>query len=202
MFEDELYINVDGDFSIVAGDAEEHFKKKIMKKGLAYTHDGQCYIYGGKLPDDPKSGHVYKSNKELVYVPAINPKMSSVDAISSYKKIIETVTDSESIKNNFDENNLIDLKIFAPPIFENDDPLKRSIKLALQSMQIDMRMLASKFRKEYDLSNLKSSVTKSNPMTMKYWIRWLEVLELDGEIIVKPKNNNQKLTEEIRCSIK
>ena len=78
--------------------------------------------------------------------------------------------------------------IFAPTINPEDDILKRAIKLTLQEMKIDLRAYKDRFRNEYDITNMKSAINKPSNMTIKYLVKWCEILDLDLSVNVKFKD--------------
>lgn len=183
-----LSIIIDEIVCYVQGNAEEEFEKDNLEKECAYIHEGHCYIYGGKIPRHPQPGYFYKAGKKLTFIPALDMETNKVEFIRDTKKIKREMSEKENMKEIKDDIDITDLRIFAPPIKENDDYLKKTIKLLLQDLQIDLRQYKHKFSKEYDITNLKASVTKEAPMTMKYFLRWLEVLDCycNMEIISKP----------------
>lgn len=200
---DSYFIVIDGIFVAVGGDAQKHFEDDTLEKDYAYVHEGQCYIYGGKLKEKIKHGYFYKNSGKLVFVPANDPEMSSVNNIKNVTMIKREMVDRTNFKDQTEDIDLTDPKVFAPPIKEEDDPLKKIVKMALQELQIDMREYYGKFDKDYDMSNLKGSLTKPNPLSMKYFLRWCEVLDLHCDIAVRSRSSRAKhaLKKEIGISI-
>lgn len=184
-----LSIIIDEIICYVRGNAAEEFEKDNLKKDCAYIHDGHCYIYGGKLPEITEHGYFYKNGKNLVYIPAIDMETNKVEYIRNTKKIKQEMADKDNMKEIVDEVDTSDIRIFAPPIKDTDDYLKVSVKKILLELQIDLRQYRHKFNKEYDITNLKASVTKEAPMSMKYYLRWMEVLGCNVEIRVKSKSS-------------
>jgi len=182
-----LQIIIDEIFCYVRGDAYTEFEKGNLKKDNAYIHDGHCYIYGGKLPEKTEHGYFYKNGKELVFVPAINMETNKVKYIRDTKRMKEEMAHKENRKEIVDEIDTSDVRVFAPPIKDTDDYLKKTVKEILKDLQVDLRIYRHKFNKEYDVTNLKASVTKEAPMTMKYFLRWLEVLGCTADMKIRSK---------------
>lgn len=200
---EECYIVVDGTCALVVGNADDSFENDTLEKDNAYIHENQCYIYGGKLPEEPEPGYFYKSGKKLVFIPAIHPEMSTVENIKNMTQIRQEVTDRQFIKDSAEDIDLTDPKVFAPAIREDDDPLKKLMKMVLQELQIDMREYGKKFAKDYDMSNLKGSITKSTPLSIKYFLRCCDVFDLRCTITVssRSKHAKHKLDKEIKIVI-
>lgn len=190
--DDSYFIIIDGVCVAVAGYAQKHFDEGTLEKDYAYIHDDHCFIYGGKLKDEPKHGYCYKNSGRMVFIPAADPESNSVENIKNITMIKREMSDPSNFKDQTEDIDLTDPKVFAPPIKEEDDPLKRCIKTVLAELQIDMREYCSKFDKDYDMSNLKGSLTKSNPLSMKYFLRWCDILDLTGEIIIHSRSSKSK----------
>lgn len=77
-----------------------------------------------------------------------------------------------------------DPEIFAPIIKDDDDILKKIIKNVLNELQVDIRRYRKCFENEYDLTNLKASLTKPGTMSIKYFNRWCEILGLQVRMII------------------
>ena len=101
------------------------------------------------------------------------------------------------------DEDMRDLNIFDPPIKPDDDILKKVIKMVLHKKQVDMKHYKKNFDKDYDLTNLKATVTKDAPMSMKYFLRWIVMCDLDVEIVVKsaPGSTDRPLKEPIRVKV-
>lgn len=191
--EDTLVINIDGIVCIVKGDYEKLLEEgKKFEKDCGYVKDGHVFIYGGKIKEKSEPGHFYKTGDgKYTFVKSLSPDDNTVDKIKDIKKIKEDICNPDRMKDMGDiDNDVADLHVFAPAIKDGDDHLKKLVKLVLADMQIDLKQLRSKFSKEYDLTNLKASVTKSAPMTMKFFLRWLEVLDLQCVMTIDSKNKN------------
>lgn len=202
--DNSLSIIIDEILCFVQGEAQEEFEKDKLEKDSAYIHDGRCYIYGGKLPEKPKSGHFYKvpGKDKLTFIPAIDDT-NKVEYIRDTKKIKREMMERDNMKEIKDEIDISDLHVFAPPVKTTDDYLKKIVKLILIDLQIDLRQYRNKFAKEYDITNLKASVTKDAPMTMKYFLRWMEVLDCEAYIEIQSKPNGalNKLSEPVTLTI-
>ena len=190
----EYFITIDGEFVLVKGFVEKEAEKGTLKKDNAYIKGDHCYIYGGKLKEDSvhKPGYFYKKKDGFIFIEAKDKEHSSTEYIKSLTMLEDEATKKENLKPREETVDLTDLRVFAPPIEDNDDPLKRLIKAVLADLQVDMREYAHKFEQEYDMTNLKGSITKPNPLSMKYFLRWCEVLELTAFITVDSNNTPSK----------
>lgn len=189
-----MFIIIDGEYAEYYGEAEDALANKTLFEDYAYSNKGFCYIYGGKIKEEEilKPGYFYKNKDELVYVPALDEESNKIENIVSIKKIKEEIKSNQYFKDNIEEIDITDLRVFAPPIKDDDDPLKKIIKQALIEMQIDMREYSSKFDKDYDMSNLKGSITKPAPLSMKYFMRWCEILGLKWHFVIESRSKNLK----------
>lgn len=202
-----LVIEIEEVLYMVRGQFEEVKETGKFQKDKCYIRDGLVYIYGGKLKSDSKPGYFYRNGdtSEYTFVEPRDPEEHSVEHIRDVMKAKEEICDSNNLKEITDDMTAdgADLHVFAPPLKESDDPLKRMVKLALLELQIDLKSLRHEFSKEYDLTNLKASVTKTAPLTMKYFVRWLEVLDirLDLNISSKGTKRIKKLPKTITLTI-
>lgn len=173
----------------------------------AYVKGDKVYVYAGKEKDATEHlpGRFYKKKKgEYIFIPTEDPEEISASNVFNTTTIKEKICNKDSLKDiEEDMPDSSDLNIFAPPIKESDDQLKKIVKLALEALQLDLRLYRHEFKKEYDFTNLKASVTKEAPMTMKNFLRWVEVLDLDCIITVDSKCTKRinKLAEPIVMSI-
>lgn len=192
-----MVIPLDGVVYAVLGDAETIIEKEQkFIKDKCYVRDGLVYIYGGKMKEDVLAPGYFYKNKEGKYhfVEPKDPDEHSATRIKDAMRAKEDLCDPGKFKEITEEmaGDTADLHVFAPPIKENDDPLKRTVKMVLLDLQVDLKSFRGEFNKEYDLTNLKASVTKEAPMTMKYFVRWLEVLGLTLDMTVT-SNGNKKV---------
>lgn len=154
---------------------------KEFKKGFGYIHDGLVYIYAGKAKNHEilEPGNVYKvEDGTYSWVPPLDVDERSTDKLIdiSAEKIIDDIK-----KGNLKEVDPIILElsssVFAPALKEDDDILKRVVKLILHDMQTDFKDRDKK--KTYDVSNIKSAILKDAPLSWKYFMKYVEILKLD-----------------------
>ena len=166
-------------------------------KNFGYLKDGLVYIYRGKCKKDDSMlpASMYLINKEFKFVePAKNDR-------DKYSQSRISVISKENILNEIEEPDMfkkIDPKllelnetdIFAPKIGIDDDILKRAIKEVLMKKKINLRLFRDRFKNEYDITNMKSALTKSSNMSIKYFIKWCEILDLDVKIKLAFEDSN------------
>ena len=196
------FVIVDGIFAPVIGDSETYFRLGKLEKMLAYIYDDHCYIYGGKMKNNPEYGYFYKDMGRLIYFPAKNFERTHISNIKSLEELNDELNNPDLLKEvSFDEA-LRDPNIFYPPIKENDDPFKRIIKLVLEDLKIDMKEISRYFNKDYETSNLRVSITRDAVLSTKNLLKWLEILGLEMKVSVNTKENAVKhLTKPINMVI-
>lgn len=177
-----------------------------FEKDKCYIRDDLVYIYGGRIKKDSKPGYFYKGEDgQFTFVEPRDPDEHNVDKIVDVMKAKYKICDSNNLKEISDDIavDCADLHVFAPPLKEMDDPLKKIVKMALIELQIDLKSLRHEFNKEYDLTNLKASITKDAPLTMKYFVRWLEVLDMSLDLTITSKGTKRikKLANRITLTI-
>ena len=160
------------------------------KKDFGYLHEGYVYIYRGKTKNSKtlQSASVYKDdNGKMIWIEPSETEKEDYSAQNVF------VMDTESIIQQItDENNLKEVdptilesteEFYAPRIEKDDDTLKKLIKLVLSEMKIDVRPKEDD-TSTYYITNLKSGLVKNNPMSIKYFSKWCEILKLQCVISV------------------
>ena len=134
-------------------------------------------------------GSMYRDDTNTLKFVAPIDDQHDVDKIVVVNKDALAKVSDEDLKT-FDPRlaELNESNIFAPTINPEDDILKRAIKLTLQEMKIDLRAYKDRFRNEYDITNMKSAINKPSNMTIKYLVKWCEILDLDLSVNVKFKD--------------
>ena len=191
-----LLIEIDGDVYSVVGNYEDFIDgTKKLKKDQCCIRNGIVYIFGGKQKAVAKPGHCYrKEDGDFLFVTPIDPTEQSTDRVFDSMASKAELTDPKKLKESSgaSQTDMTDLKIFAPPIEDGDDDLKKIVKTALISMQFDPRLVKHMFNKDYGISNLRASITKKAPLSKKYFDRWVEVLGLKVSIHVEDDGNPNK----------
>lgn len=173
-------------------------------KEAANEGDPYVYIYRGKLKntDIKIPGSIYKFGSKFLWVDHEEDKkeqyhLSKCSELS--KESIEAKLNNPDVKLKEITPELleaVDGEIFAPPIRDNDDILKRVIKTVLQNMKLNIKTLKSKFNNDYDLNNLKSQLIKPGSMSSKYFARWAEILDIEVEVVIRNKPGFNRLKED------
>ncbi len=73
---------------------------------------------------------------------------------------------------------------YKPTIQEGDDFLKRIVKTAIRTKNVDLNRLKAKMAKSYGLSNLKSALKGTTKMSVNGFRTWMVLLGLDFNITV------------------
>ena len=169
--------------------------KYIDKKGYIDPDTGNIYIYTDK--SIPKTITVPLLDKNLVKH-EINSKDESIDPKEFHEDNLKSISVSNIIKNTnekeelYDEQVLLDMNSstsrFKPTINENDDFLKKVIKLAILTKGggegCDLSRFKSKMPNKYEISNIKSALAGTTKMSTPMFNIWCDLLSLDYEIIV------------------
>lgn len=162
-----------------------------LEKGYAYLHGDYVYIYRGKKKDIKdvklKPGSVYLVDGERVWV---EPSDELKDL---YHKSRIKMYDTELIFEAIREQALkepppalleVSKNAFMPPIFPDDDILKKIIKEVLANKRIEIRC-SKEYRNNYDITNIKAGIMKATPLSIKYFSKWIELLQMEVEIVCK-----------------
>ena len=192
--EDMLLIEINGDiYPVVCNYEDIKDGKTKLRKDTCCIRDGVVYIYGGKQKDIAKPGKFYKTDDDFLFVAPVCPDEQAATKVFNSTASKAELTDPKKLKV-VDESrtDMTDLKVFAPPIEDTDDVLKKIIKTALIQMQFDPRSVKHLFNKDYGISNLKASITKKAPLSKKYFDRWVEVLGLRVTIRVEDNGDSNK----------
>lgn len=184
---DKMYISINDTLYTVLPLTED----TRLSKGVGYIYKDHVYIYEGKLSKTTymEPGSMYRDDTNTLKFVAPIDDQHDVDKIVVVNKDALAKVSDDDLKT-FDPRlaELNESNIFAPTINPEDDILKRAIKMTLQEMKIDLRAYKDRFRNEYDITNMKSAINKPSNMTIKYLVKWCEILDLDLSVNVKFKD--------------
>jgi hypothetical protein len=134
-----------------------------------YNKDGELYML---MPENEKEEEMYSINK-----------VKELDPVSILRTIREN-SDSYITQEQIDAiNNSVD--IYTPHIEPDDDILKKIIKTVIIQKQINPNNYKSKLDTKWSLTNLKSSLVKKQNLSMKNFVKWLDLLGCDIKFIVE-----------------
>ena len=175
-------------------------KNDGMKKGFAYVKDGYVYIYGGKKKNEIgfKPGHCYKVDGKLIYISHNDEDKEEYSEerinIFSDSKIIEAINQEEGFKEV--DPSVIESsdEFFAPEIIPSDNILKRVVKKVLKEKRINLKSMRDRFKNDYDISNMKGALIKPGPMSMMYFTKWAEILEMEVIISAEFQDGTGEIT--------
>lgn len=207
-----LYLLTDRDTVTVVGyiDGFDYFSVAVAKeledgKGYLNYEDDMVYIYKDSKPQYPsKAPYFWIDGDRFVHSKPITSIMSQ------YRKANLEILTEEQVrlatqsmpKKTYDlDEEWTDLSSkssekLLPIIRPVDDFLKKTIKTALNCLQIPLQMYKSKTAQKYQLSNMKQALLSSTKMSSKYYNQWTEVLGLDTVMIVSSNDTAMKpLTE-------
>ena len=166
-----------------------------IKKGnsnKAFPIGNYVYPYRGKFKSNENKVGLYKTEDGYVI---IEPESDSEKEKYSIRRVftLDTASIFDHVESNTDQfiqledieviNNNTD--IYVPIIKDEDDFLKYIVKKAIIDKQINLKNYKDKFKNEYSLNNMKSSLGKSTKMTIPNFKAWCEVLGIKWEMTVR-----------------
>ena len=105
----------------------------------------------------------------------LNPKLDSPVVISNKKELTADIP--KEIK---------DSRIFYVPLVDPEDPLKRLIKVAIWSLQINLKDYKNKGTSSHCINNLRSGLKGKQKMSIQGLLKWCEILDL--MLVIKVTN--------------
>lgn len=116
-------------------------------------------------------------------------------AVPHINHIIEDVKNKPNREFSYDQQILDEIdgaaEVLKTTVYLADDFLTKIIKMVINKSSIVLQQFKGKISKQYDVSNMRSSlVTPTTKMSTKYFMKWVELLDLDVAIIVKSKGKN------------
>jgi hypothetical protein len=189
-------ISIEGDENIYS--VVPYYKGVKLEKNTGYLRDGYVYIYRGDISRQKKfKNGIFTDKKGKVYF-ALDPDESNKysfdnikdDSIQSIIKQAEKV--DPKLKRKIMKQITQSSDIYLPELDANDDFMKHLIKLILHDKKIDIKQFKHKFTKSHGITNLKAALeTKSSAdgkkgsLTLSNMIKWMELLDMDIEVIFK-----------------
>jgi hypothetical protein len=166
---------------------------KSFEKGLGYLHNGYVYIYRGKRKPKkallPASVYLDEGKPIWVEAPDSEKEKYSIERVfpTDYESIYKEIGDANNLKE-VDPSILESSEDFyAPAIEAGDDTLKKIVKTVLASKRINIKAKEDE-KNSYYITNLKSGLNKTSPMSIRYFSKWCEILGMDCIISVKFNN--------------
>ena len=154
----------------------------------AYLYNGYVYPYLGVTDNRDDEVGIYKRNPEAKYK-IREPKTEEEKETYSIEKIVELdpiaiLKDIEINADNYVSKEYIEAvnnatDIYDPPIEPGDDILKKIIKHLLHEKQININNYKNRLDNKWTLTNLKAALTKKQNLSMKYFVKLLDLLGAD-----------------------
>jgi hypothetical protein len=189
-------ISIEGDENIYS--VVPYYKGIKLEKNTGYLREGYIYIYRGDISRQKKfKNGIFTDKKGKVYF-ALDPEESSKysfdnikdDSIQSIIKQAEKV--DPKLKRKIMKQITQSSDIYLPELDPNDDFMKHLIKLILHDKKIDIKQFKHKFTKSHGITNLKAALEtkstadgKKGSLTLSNMIKWMELLDMDIEVIFK-----------------
>ncbi|HAB66315.1 MAG TPA: hypothetical protein DCE23_03005 [Firmicutes bacterium] len=181
-----------------------------LYKGEAYLFNGYVYPYLGVTDNIDDLVGIYKPSPEAKYhfrVPKTDKEKEEHDVdrvveLNPEKILSDMEKNSDSyVTKEYIETVSNSADVYAPPIEPGDDILKKIIKKILQEKQININNYKNKLDNKWTLTNLKAALTKKQNLSMKYFVKLLDILGADiiftvvdnGTDKIKPLKDNISL---------
>lgn len=173
----------------------DSFDSYVVDKCYVERASGRIFLYTNEKTTVPT--FFKNENGDLVYTEASLDEIADVFVIDnayglSTDSIIESTTGNEVLYN---EDAIRDMNAatstFVPVISAGDDCLKQLVKYSIKGMHVNVHMLKSYMTQKYAISNLKAALVGKTKMTIPNFNLWCELLGLDYEIIVKPRDDGK-----------
>lgn len=189
-------ISIEGDENIYQ--VLPYYEGIELEKNVGYLKDGYVYIYRGDISRQKKFKNGLftdkKGNIKFALTELDKPKYAfeniKDDSIQSIIKQAEKV--DPKLKRKIMKQITQSSDIYLPELDANDDFMKHLIKLILHDKKIDIKQFKHKFTKSHGITNLKAALeTKSSAdgkkgsLTLSNMIKWMELLDMDIEVIFK-----------------
>lgn len=160
----------------------------------AYIYDGQYFPYRGKLhkhsilpgaymDDNGVAKLIFPTSKGDDY--SVEDKIRSIDMDS----MIQTLKRTDSITYNYPSSG----KHFIPEISNEDDILKRALKLALKAKCVDIDNCKDNFADRNALFNFKSVMKGDGRLSILLFDRGCEALGLEYYVVLCEKDNKHPI---------
>lgn len=105
---------------------------------------------------------------------------------SSVTTIINTTQENEEL---YDEAEILDINasvsFYVPIIYDDDDFLKKIVKMIIIEKGIDINRLKSKTDLPYMLPNMKTALQNKTKMSVNYFMAWMELLGCTIDVGIK-----------------
>lgn len=168
-----------------------------IEEGVAYIDNDIFYVYRGDyLKDFSDKPGIYKDGSSLKIVHPRDEIERKEMEYSDKVVVSDVMAVAAMINEGLDEieyDNSNGGKIFAPPIGMHDDMLKRAIKMALLIKQVNIDERRDRFPDKNALFNAKQRLRGDQSVSWMLFIRWLEALGLECDIVLREANADKPI---------
>lgn len=189
-------ISIEGDENIYS--VLPYSTRAELVKNTGYLKDGLVYIYRGDISKKKKFTNGLFTDKKgnRMFAMGEDDKnhftFENIQDDSIHSIVEQTKRINPKLKKKIMKEINKSSDIYSPEIDENDDFLKHLIKQIVLEKKIDLKDHRDKFKRVHDSSNLKASLeAKTSPdgkrgtLTINNLMKWMEVLDMDIEVIFK-----------------
>lgn len=183
-------------------------EKYIDGKGYLDSYDNRVWIFVKEKPRFDSNVYPYFwRNKEKKEFEKSNPSKEVLNTFQINNLIERKVDDIiSSVIENPDEgsgynddliNNLnSSSEIFRPVVHAKDDFLKKMVKEVINTLGVVLSKYKHKVKKQYLVSNMKSSLTSNTKTSPTYYNMWAEMLGINTIVIAYSRDDAEdKLSE-------
>lgn len=188
-----LYLNYKDDVFAIMGKIDTDVSYQ-HRRGYLDSQD-RIWIFSN---EKPKSGSIptfWYEDGALQYS-SIRSDLSDefkVDKLKDYSTIslVESVKPGENLYDEDLKSSInASRQIYRPVINETDDFLKKAIKQAIITKEVDIRQYGKKVTSKYQLSNLRTSLENKTKMSTQSFLTWCEILGLRFDLTIIDDGND------------
>ena len=160
----------------------------VFKEGKGYLYDDYVWVFETKKPNSSQFPYFWYEHGKIIFGkirPELKESFKASNCVNlSYINMVNTTNPNKEL---YDEDVYAAMNaattIFKPIINEKeDDPLKKLIKTAILSKDVNIRKYTTKFDKPYELSNKITTLTGKTAISIKNWIIFMDMLGLKYEV--------------------
>ena len=172
----------------------DEFKTHQEGKAYIFPEQNHIYVYSGDLANRIKDNvsRVYDTEDGLTFVCKAN-RNYTVDRMFSCS-IDDVKKETIPGKQLYDEKALAAMnaatEVFRPTINKDDDFLKKIIKTAILTKNINIKIFEPAMPKRYALTNLKTALNGPTKMTVTNFMTWCDLLHLDFDICTYDRDSD------------
>lgn len=162
----------------------------VFQNKKAYEKDGKIWVFSKTAPSDSKYPYFWYEHGDLCFG-KIRDQVKDVFVLDKCVDIslVNTVFRTPEDKQLYNEDVLSDMNatsnVFTPIINPNDDFLKKLVKMAILEKKVPIAKYKAKLNRAYELSNLMTALRGDTKMSVKNFLIWMDLLQIDVEVCIR-----------------